>query len=363
MTSNPRQLLDTLIEIGAITPDRRPAGLRVIYASRRERISIVRATDGPSFVVKRADEPAGQHRLAREAAIYAHLSQIERCGDAFLPPTIQHHADHGVLIIDYVDGVSLATLADTPERDSRPPMIALGHALSLLHRSDNNALEPSLARATPPWVLGIHRPSLEWYTRSSEASLRMRAIIQRYPSLASALDHLHDEWRTDTLIHADLKLEHVIDRRVRENRLPRIAIIDWESAQLGDAAWDIGSIFAGYLLRWVRSIPVVGNLDFAETTRLATFPIQRIQRPVSAFWQAYVEASALDPAGRHRLLVRATCSAAAIMIQREEEHLQSLSAPTSWTSRILQISLNMLNNPLAGATVLLGLDDGAGDEP
>jgi aminoglycoside phosphotransferase (APT) family kinase protein len=357
-TLNQQRLIQTLIEVGWITPDRLAAGLCVIAISRRATIWIVRATDGPSLVVKHATDATVQLRLAREAAVYRHLRSMERDCGPFLPAAINHDAGRGLLIVDYIDGPSMA---DAVPHAALEPAGALGRTLAHLHLSGHRSLDPELAVTTRPWVLQVHRPSLGWYTHSSQASLMMRAMIQQHAPLVQALDDLHDAWAADSLIHADLKLEHVIagNRAGRDPMLP--AIIDWESAQLGDAAWDIGSIFAGYLLRWLRSIPVIDDRPFAETADLAAVPLAQVQQPVAAFWEAYRHQSALEPAAQRDLVLRATRYAAAVMIQREDEYLQTHPAPTDWTSLILQISANMLADPLAGATVLLGLDTRSGD--
>jgi aminoglycoside phosphotransferase (APT) family kinase protein len=362
VTNHARQVIQALIEVGSIAPDRVAAGLRVIGFSQREHVWIVRTADGPSFVVKQASDPAGQRRLAREAAVYEQLRGIERCHGPFLPGLKRHDADRGLLILDYVDGKSLAEISATADHNATAPATGLGRTLAHIHQAGIDLRDPGLFVASPPWVLNIHRPTLDWYARSSEASLRMRAIIQQDPALGDALDKLRAEWTASALIHADLKLEHVIVSRKSGRRLG-LAIVDWEMAQLGDPAWDIGTIFAGYLLRWLRSIPLGAGLIPGEMVDLASVPIQRVQQFANAFWQAYAREATLDAMARRQLLQRSTRSAAAILLQREEEYLQSSTAPTSRTNMILQVSHNLLARPTDGTHVLLGLDSAPGTMP
>ena len=361
MTQAQRRIIQSLIEVGSIAPDRVAAGLRVIGTSRRERVWVVHVTDGPSFVVKAASDADGRRRLTHEAAVHERLRRIEHFHEPFVPALRCYDGTRGLLVLDYVNGTSLAELA-TQRRDNDAPATELGKALERLHHAGIDPLDSGLFVSHPPWVVNIHHPDLGWYTRSSEASLRMRAIIQEHPALGAALDALRDDWTANAIIHADLKLEHVLISRVTGRRTQRISIIDWELAQLGDAAWDIGAIFAGYLLRWLRSIPLVSGVPPGELTHLATVPIQRVQAAMNAFWRGYLALAALDANAHRPLLLRATRSAAAVMIQREEEYLQSAASTSSRTRLILQVSNNILANPEGGVAVLLGIGAGNGDE-
>jgi len=357
-----QRLIHELIEIGAITPDRVAAGLCVIGAWRRGRVWFVRTPNGPSYVVKQASDPTGQRLLAREAVVYSHLRGVERCHGPFLPELTRYDEQRGLLIIDYVDGASLGDIITRRGRARTTPAAVLGRTLARVHQAGIEQVDPSLNITEPPWVLSIHRPDLRWHTHSSEASLEMHAEIQQRPELTSALDRLRGELTATALIHADLKLEHVIASRAPSRMRPAISIIDWELAQLGDPAWDIGAIFAEYLLRWLRSIPLVAGRMPVELAAIASTPLQRVQPSVNAFWQAYAREAALDTATRRRLRLRATRSAAAILIQRQEEQLQSVTAPNGRTTLILQMSNNIFTQPEAAAAVLLGLDGEPGGE-
>ena len=350
-TRSRERLIRNLIEVGSIAPGQVAAGLRVIDTSRPARVWIVRASDGTALVVKQATDTADRRRLAREAAIYALLRGVEMDG-SFLPPRVSYHDRQGLLIMDHIGGASLADIAGRRNHDGSAAG-ALGQTLARLHQIPVDEATPCLDIDEPPSALRIHRPGLGWYTRSSVSSLRMRASIQHDRDLARALDALQETWRAETLIHADLKLEHVLVCRPAS-----LAIIDWESAQRGDAAWDIGTVFAGYLLRWLRSIPLLAGHELRELANRADVPIERIQQATNAFWQAYHQGAVLDDVRRRDLLVRSIGAAAAILLQREEEYLQTVNASTSRTAMILSVSRTMLVHRLDGASVLLGLDTG-----
>ncbi len=362
MTHAQRRIIQSLIEVGSIAPDRVAAGLRVVGTSRRERVWVAHIADGPSLVVKVASDADGRRRLAHEAAVHDRLRRIEHFHESFVPALTCYDASRGLLVLDYVDGTSLAETTTNRRDNDDAPATELGRALARLHQVGIDPLDPDLFADHPPWVVSVHRPNLDWYTRSSEASLRMRAIIQQHPALGNALDALRDDWSANAIIHADLKLEHVLVNRIAGTRTPRISIIDWEMAQLGDAAWDIGSIFAGYLLRWLRTIPLVSGVPHGELTNLATVPIQRVQAAMTTFWRGYLASATLHADSPRQLLHRATRSAAAMMIQREEEYLQSAASTSSRTRLILQVSNNILADPEAGVAVLLGIGAENGDE-
>ncbi len=308
-------------------------------------------SDGTALVAKQASDAAGSQRLALEAAVCRRLRGV-KVDRPFLPRHVTYHDRQGLLVMDYVDGESLADIVDRRIRDGRAAAATLGRTLARVHQFPLKETEGYLD-AEPPAALCIHRPDLGWYSRSSEASLRMRASIQHDRELARSLDVLRETWTATTIIHADLKLEHVL-----VSHPSRITIIDWEAAKRGDSAWDIGTVFAGYLLRWLRSIPIRSGHEIAEMIDQATIPLQRIQPSLIAFWQGYMLEAALDGRLRRDLLIKATCSAAAMLLQREDEFLQAAHASPARTAMILSVSRNMLLHPLDGSGVLLGLDTG-----
>lgn len=127
---------------------------------------------------------------------------------------------------------------------------SLGCALSSLHCVTGAALE--VARQSGfinhcPGVLHIHHPGLAILRDTSSANLQVVRIVQNTPGFAESLDRLRDNWRTDSIIHNDVKWDNCVlctpeGGRARSN----LKIVDWEFACLGDSCWDAGACSAPF---------------------------------------------------------------------------------------------------------------------
>jgi aminoglycoside phosphotransferase (APT) family kinase protein len=242
-----RALVRVLLESGVLSAGAVHAGLKISGAARRHQTWTVRVADGGSVAVKQACTDGGRIALAREAMLYQQLSTPDSAICAALPRLISYDEDRHLLIVEFVDGQSLVETRDPDGRLAASPAAELGRTLTRLHMLAIDSLDRE-----PPWILDIHCPDLSWYRRSSEASLHLRGLIQQSPVIGPAFEALRNTWTPQALVHGDLKLHHVIARRqIGPGRPSQIAVIDWETAQTSDPAWDIGSVIAGYLALWL----------------------------------------------------------------------------------------------------------------
>jgi hypothetical protein len=350
-----RALVRVLLETGVLSAGAIHAGLKISSAARRYQVWSVRVADGGSVVVKQACTDGGRIALAREAMLYQRLSTPGSTIAGAIPRLIRYDGDRHLLIVEYVDGASLAEARDADGRLAAGPAAELGRVLARLHTIDINDLEPA-----PPWILDIHYPDLSWYCRSSEASLHLRGLIQQSPVIGPAFEALRNTWTPQALVHGDLKLYHVIARRESGPGQPsQIAVIDWETAHASDPAWDIGAVIAGYLALWLRSIPLIGGVPASDVMGKAVIPLDVVQCSLQAFWQAYMHEAALDEGTADDLLLRSMSYSAARLIQNEEEHLQTASAMTRRTDLIVDVSQNILLAPGQAARLLAGISETA----
>ncbi|MDJ0703180.1 MAG: hypothetical protein QNJ46_07870 [Leptolyngbyaceae cyanobacterium MO_188.B28] len=68
-----------------------------------------------------------------------------------------------------------------------------------------------------------------------------------------------------------------------------VRLIDWEKFKWGDPAYDLGTLIAGYLKLWLRSLVVNTAIDVETSLRLAKTPLEQIQPSLIALTQAYFE--------------------------------------------------------------------------
>src|SRR5262249_31196936 len=114
--------------------------------------------------------------------------------------------------------------------------------------------------------------------------------------LAERLTDLAGEWREAALIHGDLSWQNVLVPPGRPGEGPRVTLVDWESAGVGDPAWGIRRPPARLLSAWLCSIPAGGEeTDTRRLRALAAIPLDSLQPSIRACWHAYRHA--LGPAG------------------------------------------------------------------
>lgn len=180
--------------------------------------------------------------------------------------------------------------------------------------------------------------------------------MQHSPKLCRSLDELREGWRTETLIHNDIKWDNcVIFARPSSKRKTRLKIVDWEVAGMGDPCWDIGSVFSNYLSFWLLSIPITGENPPDRFIELARYPLESMQPAMRSFWQSYVRYMELDAATSGEWLLRAIKYGAARLVQTGYEQMQMSIHLTGNVVCLLQLGLNILQRPQEAIVHLLGL--------
>ena len=84
------------------------------------------------------------------------------------------------------------------------------------------------------------------------------------------------------------------------------------------------------------------------------YPLESIQPAIHAFWDAYATARALDPREAAQELERAVSYAGARMLQTVYESLSYAPALTQHAVWQVQACMNILKQPAAAVTDLLG---------
>lgn len=319
-------------------------------ASSRNRNFIVERRDGPGLVLKQGIGALATQTVAHEARVYAALTAHGNGVASWLAPFHGYDEARGVLALGLVpDGRDLRAHQLKTGRFSAELAASLGRALGSLHRG--TALpEPAVDPRRSPWVLSLHRPDLSVFRDASAAGLELIKTIQRAAGFAEQLDALRDGWRVASLVHHDVKWDNcIVFAQGASGRTRGLKLIDWEAADHGDPAWDIGSALSHYLSFWLFSIPVTGTTPPARFPQLAEYPLERMQPALRACWSAY----AAKCAGETQ--ERAVRYAAARLVQTAFEAAQMSDQLTSGLVLHLQLALNMLTRPREAAVHLLGL--------
>jgi aminoglycoside phosphotransferase (APT) family kinase protein len=329
--------------------------LRVVDASRRNRVFVVTSDRSPAYVVKQprsGDDPA----VAREVEVLRELGSLDvRVGvRRLLPAVIAYDACEQVLVLQ-----TEADSRDLREQFARGRFsIALarasGRALARLHHLPPDIVGPRPEGMDPAWPLSWHRPWLEDLFDLSAGSIELLRLVQSSYALCDALDDLLESWRGESLIHGDARWENWITLPAPASRgRTRVVMADWELAGGGDPCLDVGSFLGEYLLAWLASIPVIDIGDPGRLLPHARYPMQRIQPSLRAFWIAYLMTTR-EHAEACRLR-RAVRFAAVRLLQAAVEQARDTSELRAHTILTLQLAVNLLRRPTDAAERVLAL--------
>ena len=173
--------------------------------------------------------------------------------------------------------------------------------------------------------------------------------------MRQVLAELRAGWDVNAFVHHDVKWDNcLVLPSGPSGRASRIALVDWEFADLGDSNWDAGSVLGNYLSFWLESIPVTGHEVPDRYLELAGFPLDRMHAAMRAYWAAYIYSRGWDTAKANDSLVRCVRYAGARLLQSAYEQTRWMTRLDGNTICMLQLALNVMTRPLE-ATRLLGL--------
>jgi aminoglycoside phosphotransferase (APT) family kinase protein len=234
-------IVSTLIDAGHLhAKDILTGGLSVIQMGMSNEVIRLSVGDVPRFFVKSfsRERPDGQETLERERAAQRLVASPSLSGgDSVLPTPVALPDADDVVIWSAVDGTPAWFATDI----DRAFCLALaGRALGRLHAADPAPFAHLTARQ--PWVLSLGREAPPQTIENDEGALAMIADALSRPGIVDGLARAQARWHAGALIHGDAKLDNMI---LTGGATPRICLIDWELAGLGDPAWDL----AGALLQ------------------------------------------------------------------------------------------------------------------
>jgi hypothetical protein len=299
----------------------------------------VECSIGRSMIVKSGYDDEGIERIEREARVLGALMVRDAAMRPYLPPVLLF--DEKCLVLE----MARPSTGLSPHLGARPAR-QLGAALARAHRA-GQVFSPadSGLPTSAPWVLSVHRPDLTTYRMLSSATCELIAVLQTLTTLTEALDRLRDTWKPVSLIHGDVKASNVLVGPTPTNRP---TVIDWESAQFGEPAWDVGSIFAIYLSTWIGSMSSMTSVD----ARAMEGAIEPLRPSIRAAWHSYARRAELIADARSRLLHRATDWMAARLTQTGVELSQQTSQAPQLALLHLQVAQNVIERPEDARTLL-----------
>ena len=336
----------------------------VEQSSRNYNFRVVRE-QSPGFFIKqvRKRTPDMTVSFEREAACYqaAFDSEHEHRALAALRPMLPefHLFDRQryAMVLGLLKGESLweyhRRLGRFPIEIAELQGEMLGKYHSEVKITDTDAPELKIFPRNLPWILTIHESNPSYINQLSNGNAQIISILRQYPEFPRALKEIKRSWRTNALIHGDIKWENLVfcpttsegDKAEGDDVRGELKVIDWEMADIGDDCWDTGAIFQSYLTFWIFSLPLGPDMNFAEAVAAAPYEEVAMRRAMKAFWQRYAAQRRLSTKMSRRLLERAMRCAAARMIQTAFESVQRSPQVTPHALCKMQMSMNILKDP------------------
>ena len=229
----------------------------------------------------------------------------------------------------------------------------LGRCFGEFHRESGtrllNSPHASVFPKQIPWILSAERRNSHPFKELSPATSQLFDHVDESTRLPAALDELRNQWQVSTLMHGDMRLENCILVQTSSDRVA-LKIIDWELADLGDAAWDVGSILQAVLSAHIASIkPLQEQLTLR--TLLMDSAVIDVKPAIKSFWESYERE--LQRAENSNPFERCLSYSAARMLQSAYEYMQFSPELSRNALHLVEVSSDILADAPAAADLLL----------
>jgi aminoglycoside phosphotransferase (APT) family kinase protein len=156
--------------------------------------------------------------------------------------------------------------------------------------------------------------------------------------LIQAIDRMRERWSSETLIHGDFKWSN----------LTAGTLLDWELAQWGDPAWDVGGAMHAVIVEDLLAAELAGDDGLEGLFGMLGELLARRHEDHRGFWDSYCTVRRLDA------MVVAS-QAGLRFIKTAYEWCQSETRIPRRAAAILQLGINMLLRPEEASGAVLGL--------
>jgi len=258
----------------------------------------------------------------------------------FLPQPVHYNPDAAVLVLELlaVNPGDAGVSAESYREAAR--MLAAAHCI------DRSGHDTSLRLTTAaPWVFDIARPSPASRRELSPAQLSLFQSLQASAPLIEALQRMRESWIHENLIHGDFKW----------NNLAGGKLLDWELAQWGDPAWDLGGAMHAVIVEDLLALELPSQESREQLFGMLGELLTRRHEDHRSFWDTYCSDRALAPADVSPLGQRVPAQAGLRFIKTAYEWCQSETRMPRRAAAILQLGINMVLRPDEARQAVLGL--------
>jgi hypothetical protein len=345
--------------------------ISVTASRQRNRVLRVRPSGENGFFVKqyRPDEgdwDAANHTttLDVEAACYraagddAHLS-------AAMPALHYYDAETRALVLELIEPDQ--TLSQHADARGIPLPLAQAWGETLARCQTGLGRQIRVGRLElplperVPWILQPGRLFTHADGDQSIAQGKVVSILQKHDSVRDALAAMAADWHTSGVIHGDMKWNNCLVQHDPDDddAPPQLRIIDWEMADVGDIAWDVGGALHSWCFAAVLNIDMRAKAGADTTARVARDlerSLKKMRPSMRAFWQGYTGALEIGDLTIAAMRLRAVAAAGARLLQSAYEHMADETQLSREAVVSLQLGLDLITSPATGAALLLGED-------
>lgn len=279
-----------------------------------------------------------------------------------MPNIITFDGKRNIEVLEFIDNaLSVYQYIRDKKFNIFPVDIAstIGNIMATYHNSFSYSLNDTHLSFLPkgiPEVSFISKPRPEIFTYLSPANLKLLNILQDHPRILQIVDNINTMWRTNTVIHGDIRLENMIISPHDMARHFEMWIVDWELAFIGDRAWDIAGVFIELLIFWITASKARSNqplrLSANNNTRQS---VQNIHLACRGFWREYIRTAKITDEKPRNLLKRSVIYCVIYLLIRAYEIQQFSDKLSNLAVYMLQLTLNILNDINKSITFLLGI--------
>jgi 5-methylthioribose kinase len=337
---------------------------KILDASKKNRNLKIIRKHNVSYLLKQANIPSSHSKktIQREASIYTLAQQNSEFKSfaAIVPRIFKFDVQLDLLITELItNGEPLNKYIYGTSRMEFPNFLAatLGDVIANYHRTFVNHIESFrfLPMAFHSSFYMFH-PGPGVLAGLSSANLKLLKLIQKYSEFSNHFESLVNNWRVQTLIHGDIRWDNILLLFSNDhNESVQIKLVDWEFADFGDPAWDIGCVFHDFVTFWLYSLRITGNESTEALLTHAQLPLPHIQSAIRVFWYTYTKALGIDNRESNELLYRSTKYCALRLLHTVYESSYDETELSNISVYMVQLSTNILKDPDFAVTQLLGI--------
>ncbi|HLP91821.1 MAG TPA: aminoglycoside phosphotransferase family protein [Nostocaceae cyanobacterium] len=283
----------------------------------------------------------------------------------YLPEVLHFDPENSIIVFKYLD--DYRDIMDFYTKENQFPSeiaAAIGNFLGTIHRDTFNQQEYEKFLSSQSdnrkfsqisvLIQGLERIEPEIFGLVPNEGLKFFALYQRYDSLGSAIASLSDAVTPSCFTHNDLKLNNILLSNNWQNSDFFIRLIDWERADWGDPAFDLGTLISSYLQLWLGRLVISSSLSIEESLRLAITPLELLQPSITALTQAYLQTFPEILKHRPDFITRVIQFSGLALIQQIQAMIQYQKSFGNTGIAMLQVAKSLLCRPESSLPTVFG---------